>query len=217
MHSSKWSLSSSWRLSPESRVSSIFGADGWMWQCRIILLSFGIHLLPSAHNGLSNLLPLAALSVSLSAHNGNAISAVRVLLWILLTVFSSSRRKMFISWNRSLCYSLWGSVDLPSKHTAFPASWQLYILDGIGSSGDSLRFRKLPFLQDRSTIKHCWNCCVHIESKENFILVFSARAWLWGHLSLFIPNNHNAWHKCNLVSKSVCVRVYFSLKNIKDT
>lgn len=62
------------------------------------------------HNGLSNLLPLAALSVSLSSPNGSVISAVRVPVWIILTVLSARGRKMFLfmvlvcgnDWNRGL-------------------------------------------------------------------------------------------------------------------
>lgn len=96
---------------PDKGVESIFSSifirqesvdDVWRW--RIVLLSSRIHLLLDTHSGLSNLLPLAALSVSLSAPNGNLISAVRVPFWIILTVLSVRRRKMslFICCNRSL-------------------------------------------------------------------------------------------------------------------
>lgn len=56
-----------------------------------------IHLLPDTQVGLSNLLSLAALSLYLSAPNGNAISAVRVpILDALDCVFIEEEKKKCI-------------------------------------------------------------------------------------------------------------------------
>lgn len=114
-----------------------------MWQWWIILLNLRIHL-PHlvTHNGLSNLLSLAALSVSLSAPNGSVISAVSVPLWILLTVLSARRRKCIYLYTGTEAHMLLGL-----RLNRFPLFWhdfgavcQLYLqIRWNGFTSDTVR------------------------------------------------------------------------------
>lgn len=151
-----------------------------MWQWWIILLNLRIHL-PHlvTHNGLSNLLSLAALSVSLSAPNGSVISAVRVPLWILLTVLSARRRKCIYLYTGTEAHMLLGL-----RLNRFPLFWhdfgavcQLYLqIRWNGFTSDTVRPSLVGCLSKRllkAALKpwtsYWFHCLKAVEQWEGFV------------------------------------------------